>query len=41
MIILKLEGREKVQAHKIADKVNEIIEELNKQDAENKEDENS
>lgn len=32
MIIQKLRDREKVQAHKIANKVNKIIEELNKQE---------
>ena len=32
MIIDKLKGREKIQPHKIANKVNEIIDELNKQE---------
>ena len=34
MIIQKLKGREKVQPHKIANKINEVIEELNKQEKE-------
>ena len=37
MIIQELKGREKVNIHKIANKVNEIIDELNKQEEQAKE----